>query len=157
MTYRGSVACALLSTGDWDRALREAEELTVEYDTHEELWDVLSMRSLQALILSARGEAGLALPFVSWIVAQGRDSEVGWTRTMALHAGAAVHLGLGHVDQGLSLLAESFAWPRATASAPDDLPQAAAPLAAAREIFARLGAKPALAETDAAMQRLASA
>ena len=28
-------------------------------------------------------------------------------------------------------------------------PEAAAPLAAAREIFARLGAKPALAETDA--------
>jgi hypothetical protein len=35
-------------------------------------------------------------------------------------------------------------------------PEAAAPLAAAREIFARLGAKPALAETDAVMRRLAS-
>jgi class 3 adenylate cyclase len=35
-------------------------------------------------------------------------------------------------------------------------PEAAAPLAAAREIFARLGARPALAETDAVMQRIAS-
>jgi len=33
-------------------------------------------------------------------------------------------------------------------------PEAAAPLAAAREIFARLGAKPALAETDAALAGL---
>ncbi len=36
-------------------------------------------------------------------------------------------------------------------------PEAAAPLAAAREIFARLGARPALAETDAALRRVASA
>ena len=33
-------------------------------------------------------------------------------------------------------------------------PEAAAPLAAAREIFARLGAKPALTETDAALAGL---
>ena len=36
-------------------------------------------------------------------------------------------------------------------------PEAAAPLAAAREIFARLGAKPALAETDAVLVRLGAA
>ena len=36
-------------------------------------------------------------------------------------------------------------------------PQAAAPLAAAREIFARLRARPALEETDAVVQRIASA
>ena len=36
-------------------------------------------------------------------------------------------------------------------------PEAAAPLAAAREIFARLGAKPALAETDELMRQVASA
>ena len=36
-------------------------------------------------------------------------------------------------------------------------PEAAAPLAAAREIFVRLGAKPALAETDGLMQQVASA
>ncbi len=36
-------------------------------------------------------------------------------------------------------------------------PEAEAPLAAAREIFARLGAKPALAETDELIERIASA
>jgi tetratricopeptide (TPR) repeat protein len=36
-------------------------------------------------------------------------------------------------------------------------PEAAAPLAAAREIFARLGAKPALAETGELMQKVRSA
>ncbi len=36
-------------------------------------------------------------------------------------------------------------------------PEAAAPLAAARETFTRLGAKPALAETDGLMQQVASA
>jgi len=36
-------------------------------------------------------------------------------------------------------------------------PDAAAPLAAAREIFARLGAKPALAETDALLAQLGAA
>ncbi len=36
-------------------------------------------------------------------------------------------------------------------------PRAAAPLAAAREIFARLGAKPALAETDELIQQVSSA
>ena len=36
-------------------------------------------------------------------------------------------------------------------------PEAAAPLAAAREIFARLGAKPALAKTDELLLRVASA
>ncbi len=124
IAYRGTIVAALLSAGEWDRALREAEELIVEYDAHEELWDVLTMRSLQALILSAKGEAGVALPFVSWIVDQGRESEIGWTRMMALYAGAAVHLSLGHADEGLGLLAESFASPRASAAAPDDLPQA---------------------------------
>ena len=36
-------------------------------------------------------------------------------------------------------------------------PEAEPPLAAAREIFARLGAKPALAETDELIERIASA
>ena len=39
----------------------------------------------------------------------------------------------------------------------DRTPEAGAPLAAAREIFVRLGAKPALAETDELMQRVPSA
>ena len=36
-------------------------------------------------------------------------------------------------------------------------PEAAAPLTAAREIFARLGAKPALAETDVVLAQLGTA
>ena len=36
-------------------------------------------------------------------------------------------------------------------------PEAAAPLAAARDIFSRLGAKPALAETDELLLQLSSA
>ena len=92
-----------------------------------------ALASAQASITEARGEKAVAgAGFV--------EAAAGWHDFGVPYEEAQALLG-----QGRCLLAL------------DRAPEAIAPLAAAREIFARLGAKPALAETDELMQHVASA
>jgi class 3 adenylate cyclase/tetratricopeptide (TPR) repeat protein len=86
----------------------------------------------QALVTEARGEHGAA-------AAGFADAAARWHDFAALYEEAHALFG-----QGRCLVALGRA------------PEAAAPLAAAHEIFARLGAKPALAETNELLQQIAS-
>jgi hypothetical protein len=79
---------------------------------------------MQALILASRGEAEEAAPFVTWLVENGRVSEIGWARASALLGASAVHLGLGASEIALGLLSECLAKPRATTSIMDSIPEA---------------------------------
>jgi tetratricopeptide (TPR) repeat protein len=234
----------LYKTGDWDEALRQAALLLPELEATEQVWNLLFLRSLQALLASSRGEQAEAASFLDWLAHKGRESEVGWARSFALLAASTVYLRAGDGESALGLLAECFSEPRAPISIVEVIPEAvrtalaagsdelaagiagqldsllpvsrlpleqhvmasiqallgerraeyesaavdfaaaaagwrdfgmpyeegqallgrgrcltalgdgadaAAPLAAAREIFARLGARPALEETDAAL------
>jgi hypothetical protein len=246
LSCRGSMVDSLGKTGEWDEALWQAADLLPELQETESVWDMLHLRSLQALLHARRGDSAEDAAHVIWLVEKGRESEVGWARVYALVAASAVRLRCGESDAAVDLLAECFGLPRASISllevvpeavrtaigGGDDglaarivtqvdsllaasrlpleqyvmasidglvrerradheaaaadfaaaaagwhefgmpyeeghallgqgrclvalghAPEAAAPLAAAREIFARLGARPALAETDALLAR----
>ena len=89
--------------------------------------------TVEALLAEARGEHEAAAAGFADAAARWHDFGVPYEEAQAL------------LGQGRCLVALGRA------------PEAAAPLAAAREIFARLGAKPALAETDEFMRQVASA
>ena len=84
-------------------------------------------RACQGSIAAARGEHEAAAAGFADAAARWRDFGVPYEEAQAL------------LGQGRCLVALGRA------------PEAAAPLAAAREIFARLGAKPALEETEAVL------
>ena len=83
---------SLYKTGDWDEALRQAAQLLPELEATEQVWNLLFLRSRQAILLTSRGDSEEVASFVPWMVHNGRESEVGWVRALALVAGAAVHL-----------------------------------------------------------------
>jgi class 3 adenylate cyclase len=240
-TSRGALVHAHVASGNWTEALREVDLLIEEHLAADELWDLLVMRALWALLLAWRGEESRVALVLPWLLERGRESEVLWTRSFVAYAAACVELRLGNRTAALELLEEALADPGALVTAPDDLaemvrmmlkaagvyrtrrltaqlfalmpvtpmplqehaavtvgaqlaeaegeleqaaagfadaarrwhdfgvpyeeghallgqgrclvalgrtPEAAAPLAAAREVFARLGARPALAETE---------
>jgi hypothetical protein len=89
--------------------------------------------AVAAMLTEARGEHGGAAAAFADAAARWRGFGIPYEEAQAL------------LGQGRCLVALGSA------------PEAAAPLAAAREIFARLGARPALVETDGLMQQAASA
>ena len=91
-----------------------------------------ALTAAKAIVAEARGQHKAA-------VAGFADAAAGWPEFEMPYEEAQALLG-----EGRCLVALGRA------------PDAAVPLAAAREIFARLGAEPALAETDELMQRVAS-
>ncbi len=125
LSCREAFVGAWMGSGEWDRALGEAEELIREFDEHEELWDAVVVRALWAVLESLRGASADALPFVPWMLEKGRESEIGWTRAYAVWAAAVVYLSLGRDREGLELLAEAHSSPQSAAVDPDDLPQTA--------------------------------
>jgi class 3 adenylate cyclase/tetratricopeptide (TPR) repeat protein len=225
--------------GEWDEALAKAAELTPGLERSEAGSDLVIVRTQEAVLRVARGEADLARSIANWLEQRGLSSEIPWITAYALLTAAPVYLRLGEAGAALDLLVEWESRPRpgsgpnyvaylpeavrtALAGGGDKLaarladgiepvlpiqrnvltttqgllaerrgeceaaavrfaaaaagwhafevpyeeaqallgqgrclltlgraPDAAAPLAAAREIFARLGARPALAETDA--------
>jgi tetratricopeptide (TPR) repeat protein len=113
--------------------LTQASELLPELEAIENVWDLLYLRSMQALVLCDRGEYAAAARKVSWIAEKGRESEVGWARTYALLAASAVHLGLGEREAARGLLAECFERPRAAAAIMDSIPEAVRTAIAAQD------------------------
>jgi hypothetical protein len=237
----GRVAMLYL-LGDWNEALAETAIMVPEMEAAGDLWDALTLRTMEMSVHVRRGDPGEAASTIDWVEAKGRENEAGWTRAEALLAVALVRSALGESEAASRLLAEAFAVDRPTVLPLEDVleavrlalhlgddalagrialwyeagapgrrvpmsryvlesadgllaetrggfleaaaagfaaaasgwsafdmpfeeghallgqgrclvalgraPEAAAPLAAAREIFARLGARPALAETD---------
>ena len=122
-TYRGAFVYARFANGEWDEAVREAEALLEEHRAADELWDLLVMRAAWALLLSWRGEAAKAEPFVLWLTSHARESEFGWTQSYVLFACASVFFSLGRCTDALALLEEALVDTRALATALDDLPE----------------------------------
>ena len=106
VAFRGALADNLRSEGEWDRALEEVSELVPTLDERGSVWDLLVLRSVQALVFACRGQPEKAVPFLTWIVHKGRESEVPWTKAYVLLAGAVVYLRLGETTVAAGLLAE---------------------------------------------------
>jgi len=121
---RGSMVDSLCKTGEWDEALRQAAILLPQLEAIENVWDMLYLRSLRAMLLSLRGDPAEAAAHVIWIVEKGRESEIGWARAYALVAASAVHLLCGESDAALGLLTECFEPPRAPISIVEAVPEA---------------------------------
>jgi hypothetical protein len=124
LSFEEAMAAARMAAGEWEWALAEFGRLRAECDGSGELWDSVILAALQAVLLALQGAADEALPFLSWMLERGRESEIGWTRGYASFAGALVSLAAERRDEGLDLLAQAFATPCAAALDPDDLPQA---------------------------------
>ncbi len=244
LASRALLVESLGAMGNWPAALHAAQELGPETERFEDTWDLLYVRSLEAMLLGRMGRVREVEPWLRWLIATGRESEVAWLTTYALLAAAEVELLRGGTAAALDILEEWAALPPTSgepkhvglvpaavrtalaagdaalagriAARPESVhaigehartsvdacllefrgeheasavgfadaatrwhdfgvpyeeaqallgqgrclvalgraPEAAAPLAAAREIFARLGAKPALAETDALLQQV---
>ena len=92
-----------------------------------------ALSSSRALLTETRGEVDEAVAVFAMAASAWREFGVPFEEAQAL------------LGQGRCLVAL------------DRASEAVAPLAAAREIFGRLGAKPALDETDELMQHVASA
>ncbi len=239
LSFRTALMIPQYLSGDWDEALAEARSLQIALEEAEDVFCLIAVQVLRAVMLAARGKSAGAQMVVDWLSDQACSTDMSWVRAYSLVAAAVIDLELGRPeavresigelagqriteymefapvvvraamavgsldlaskiaedDSPLSplrehgrvtcraLLAEARGEHEAAAAgfaaaaarwhdfgvpyeeghallgqgrcmaALGRGPEAAAPLAAAREIFARLGAKPALAETDAVLAR----
>jgi class 3 adenylate cyclase/tetratricopeptide (TPR) repeat protein len=124
LAYRVALVVHLRNMGEWERALAQAVDLVPALEEAEDVWDLLFLRTLQALIFACRGEPGEAGPFLAWLSEKGRASEVAWTKALALLAASAVRLGLGETDTALDLLSEWLATSRDVAAYVECAPEA---------------------------------
>ena len=98
--------------GEWDEALAKAAELTPDLEQSEAGSDLVIVRTQEAVLRVARGEADLARPFIDWLERHGLSSEIPWIRAYALLTAAPVRLDFGDAGAALELLAEWEARPR---------------------------------------------
>jgi class 3 adenylate cyclase/tetratricopeptide (TPR) repeat protein len=98
--------------GEWDEALAKAAELIPSLEKSDAGSDLVIVRTQEAVLRAARGEAELVKPFVGWLSQQGLRSEIPWIRAYALLAVAPVRLGLGDTDGALATLTEWESLPR---------------------------------------------
>jgi class 3 adenylate cyclase/tetratricopeptide (TPR) repeat protein len=111
--------------GEWDQTLVRIEAALPVLVRLEDEWDLLFMRALQALVLTARGRPEAVESVADWLVDRGRVSEIGWARGFALMAAAVVRTALGETDEAAALLSDCFAGPQATAAMLEAVPEAA--------------------------------
>jgi class 3 adenylate cyclase/tetratricopeptide (TPR) repeat protein len=90
--------------GEWDEALATAAELIPDLERSEAGSDLVIVRTQEAVLHVHRGEAGLALPYLTWLEQRGLESEIPWISAYALLSVAPVRLQLGQVDSALRLL-----------------------------------------------------
>ena len=124
LAYRAGLVAHLRSMGEWERALAHAADLVPALEEAEDVWDLLSLRSQQALVFACRGESAEASPFVPWLLEKGRASEIAWTTAYALLAASAVRLGLGETRAALDILGEWLATSRDLAPHVEYVPEA---------------------------------
>jgi tetratricopeptide (TPR) repeat protein len=96
----------LADLGEWDEALAEAADLVPTLEAAGDVWNLLAVRSYQALTLARRGRARDAEPFLSSLVEKARQSESVIQKMHALIAASATHLGLGEAEPTTGLLGE---------------------------------------------------
>jgi tetratricopeptide (TPR) repeat protein len=113
-----------LAAGDPDLATRLAEGVEPIYPLHQH-----ALATARALLLEHHGSHAEAAELFADAAQRWERFEMPWERAQALLGQARCLLALGRTTE------------------------ASEPLRQAREIFARLGAKPALAETDALLER----
>jgi len=98
--------------GEWDEALSKAAELAPALEQSEAGSDLVIVRTQEAVLRVARGQADLARPFVDRLERHGLSSEIPWIRAYALLTAAPVRLHLGDARGALGLLAEWESRPR---------------------------------------------
>ena len=98
--------------GEWEEALRKAADLAPGLVKSEAGSDLVIVRSQEAVLLVARGEAEAARSFVDWLEQRGLSSEIPWIGAYALLTAATVRLHLGEARTSLRLLEEWESRPR---------------------------------------------
>ncbi len=122
--YRSGLIHSLAKVGRWDEALTQISEALPALEAIEDEWDLLFLRSLQALVFTWQGKPERVAPFLAWLTDFGRAFEIGWARSYALLGASAVRLRMGEDDVALDLLADWSADPRAAMSIIDAVPEA---------------------------------
>ena len=97
---------ALVETGEHEQALALASELAARYEASGDVLDLSSVRSVQALILTLRGQAAQVADTLDWLETTTR--EIGNTDYIVgnLAAAAFARAALGEHDHAAALLAE---------------------------------------------------
>ncbi len=111
--------------GEWDQVLERIEAALPALMRLEDEWDLLFVRSLQALVLTARGRPEAVESVADWLVDRGRVSEIGWARGFALMSAAVVRTALGETGEAAGVLGDCFVEPQATMAMLDAAPEAA--------------------------------
>ena len=124
LSSRAALVEPLRVMGEWDRALAQAADVVSALDETEDVWDLLFLRTQQALILACRGETDEAATFLTWLEEVGRGSGWGIDRSLALVAASAVRLRLGESAAALRLLGDWVATLPAVASLVEYVPEA---------------------------------
>ena len=123
----GAFEVALLwtdyKTGRWEEALTGIDAALADLAAMEDVWDMLVLRSLQALILSRRGEPLSAAPWLDWLVTTARDCEIGWTRACAFLSVAAWRQRVGDDQTALDLVRGVLPRPLNPLANAEDLPE----------------------------------
>ena len=112
LSSRVGLVDTLADMGEWDEALALAAALAPVLEETDDVWNLLTLRSQQALLLACRGEGSEAEPFVRWLTEKGRQSESVFIKAWALLAASAVHLMLDDTRSARDLLVEVAAMPR---------------------------------------------
>ena len=95
---RSALVEDLYRLGDWDEALARAAELAPLLEEARDVWDLVGLRSIQALLLTHRGEVREAKPFLAWLAETGRakrDPASALTCSLSRHLRHTQTSGLG--------------------------------------------------------------
>ena len=122
LACRAALIEPLRFMGEWDRALAEAADVVPALEENENVWDMLFLRSQEALIFACRGETGEAATSLVWLEEKGCG--FGIDRYYVLLAASAVRLRLGESGAALGLLAEWVATLPAVTSLVEYVPEA---------------------------------
>ena len=115
--HRAGLFVGLRHAGAWNEALAEARDLEPELDRADDVFTHVLVRSVLAVLLVERGQAGEASPWVEWLIEKGRENEIRWCKVLAL-AGSAVALqALGQGQRAMKLLREVGALERGVVAA----------------------------------------
>jgi class 3 adenylate cyclase/tetratricopeptide (TPR) repeat protein len=93
-----------ISGGDWDTALASAEELDSLVEGLRDLWDLVMVRAMHALLLVRRGESAGAAERAVWAEEHSCTTPVHANRVICLVSRAAVEAALGNDSAARSYL-----------------------------------------------------
>ena len=96
----------LAALGDWDEALRLADEVTPQLEAVGNVFDLIPLRAQHVLLLARRGRSAEAGELLAWLEDNGRKSDAMWLTTYALLAAGEARAHWGEVAEGRALLAE---------------------------------------------------